>query len=85
MATSVFLLLLTMAPASAAAEDLHWPHEISKPGGKLVVYQPQVDDWENFQQLDAGSERVYSGAERGAPRLRLQILGLGAVSEKLIA
>jgi hypothetical protein len=53
IATSVFLLLLTMAPASAAAEDPHWPHEISKQGGKLVVYQPQLDDWENFQQLDA--------------------------------
>ncbi len=35
------------------AQDTGWPREITKPGGKLVLYQPQVDDWKNFQQVDA--------------------------------
>ena len=36
----------------ATAEVLTWPRQITKPAGKLVLYQPQVDDWQNFQQLD---------------------------------
>ena len=26
---------------------------ITKPGGMLVLYQPQVDDWKHFKQVDA--------------------------------
>jgi hypothetical protein len=35
-----------------AAEDPIWPRQIAKPGGKLVLYQPQIDDWQDFQKLD---------------------------------
>ena len=35
------------------AQDPGWPREITRPSGKLVLYQPQVDDWKNFQQVDA--------------------------------
>ena len=49
----VFLLFgITALAAIAAAEDPVWPRQITKPGGKLVLYQPQVDDWQNFQQVD---------------------------------
>ena len=35
------------------AQDPGWPRTLTKPGGKLVLYQPQVDDWKNYQQVDA--------------------------------
>src|ERR1035438_6829239 len=49
----VFLLFGMAALAViVAAEDPIWPRQIAKPGGKLVIYQPQVDDWRDFQQVD---------------------------------
>src|ERR1039457_1786815 len=45
----VFLLFcMTALAMMAAAEDPVWPRQITKPGGKLVLYQPQVDDWTSF-------------------------------------
>ena len=26
---------------------------MTRPGGKLILYQPQVDDWKNYQEVDA--------------------------------
>ena len=50
----LFLFFVMMAvAATAAADDPIWPRQITKPGGKLVIYQPQVDDWKDFQQVDA--------------------------------
>jgi hypothetical protein len=37
----------------ASAQDPGWPRQIAKPTGKLVFYQPQVDDWNNYQTLNA--------------------------------
>jgi hypothetical protein len=36
------------ACSCAWAQDPGWPRQIVKPGGKIIVYQPQVDDWQNF-------------------------------------
>ena len=47
------LLLSCVVPALVWSQDPGWPRQISKPGGKVVLYQPQVDDWKNFQQVDA--------------------------------
>jgi hypothetical protein len=47
-----FLLVLLFASLSPA-QDPGWPREITKPGGKLVLYQPQVDDWKDYRQVDA--------------------------------
>ena len=44
-------LLLTFAGA-AHAQDPGWPREIEKNGVRLVYYQPQVDGWTNFTDLD---------------------------------
>jgi hypothetical protein len=45
--------LLMLVPVSAAlAQDPGWPRQITKQGSTLVYYQPQVDDWANFDQLD---------------------------------
>ncbi len=46
--------LIALLPLTLAmAQDPGWPRQIVKPGGKLVLYQPQVDDWKNYQQVDA--------------------------------
>ena len=50
IAAFVFVLLSAMA---TWAQDAGWPRQLSKPGGKLVLYQPQVDDWKNYQEVDA--------------------------------
>jgi hypothetical protein len=37
--------------ASAQSSDPGWPREHYQDGNKLIIYQPQVDDWKNFQDL----------------------------------
>src|SRR5271168_4129848 len=45
--------LLFLASVSVVfAQDPGWPRQIVKNGSTLIYYQPQVDDWTNFQQLD---------------------------------
>src|SRR5262249_41313402 len=36
---------------SAQSGDSSWPREKYQNGNKLIIYQPQVDDWKNFQDL----------------------------------
>ena len=33
-------------------EDPGWPREITNQGSTLLLYQPQVDDWKNFRELN---------------------------------
>ena len=48
----VFGVLLTLAVSSSArAQDPGWPRQFVRPGGTLIVYQPQVDDWTNYTDL----------------------------------
>ncbi len=49
IATFVLILLST---SIAVAQDAGWPRQLTRPGGKLVLYQPQVDDWKNYQEVD---------------------------------
>jgi len=50
---SSFVMLIILFPASlSVAQDQGWPRTITKPGGTLVLYQPQVDDWKNYEQVD---------------------------------
>lgn len=45
-------VLLTSAASSYIwAQDPGWPRQIVKPGGNLIVYQPQVDDWQNYTHI----------------------------------
>src|SRR5215469_6769858 len=37
--------------ASGPSADSSWPRERYENGNRLIVYQPQVDDWTNFQDL----------------------------------
>jgi uncharacterized membrane protein YgcG len=45
------LCLLLAWPSCAVAQDPGWPRRIIKSGGKLVMYQPQVDDWHGFTDI----------------------------------
>jgi hypothetical protein len=33
--------------------DPGWPREVTRNGMRLVLYQPQVDEWKNFRELRA--------------------------------
>ena len=39
------------AVAPNRSGDPGWPREKYSNGTRLIVYQPQVDDWKDFQQL----------------------------------
>ena len=53
MKTLIAVCLFSFAClGTASAQDLGWPRQIVKPLGTLVYYQPQVDNWTEFQQLD---------------------------------
>src|SRR2546423_2519469 len=41
----------TSPTGSGQSSDSSWPREKYSNGTRLIVYQPQVDDWKNFQNL----------------------------------
>ena len=48
----ILVALLTFTMSSVArAQDPGWPRQVVKPGGTLIAYQPQVDDWNNFTNI----------------------------------
>jgi hypothetical protein len=46
------VLVVILFTSLAGAQDAGWPKTLSNASGKLVCYQPQVDDWQNYQTLD---------------------------------
>jgi hypothetical protein len=46
-------LLASPAPKAASAQtsDSSWPREKYQNGTRLIIYQPQIDNWNNFQNL----------------------------------
>ena len=49
MAASVLILV---SAGISFAQDPGWPRERKENGNRLIIYQPQVDDWKNFTDLD---------------------------------
>ena len=49
----LFTALLCTSVSWLHAQQLSWPQTRTNAGGELVMYQPQVDDWQNFQAVDA--------------------------------
>jgi hypothetical protein len=45
------LAIIFSLMTSALGQDPGWPRRIVKPSGTLIAYQPQVDDWQNHQQI----------------------------------
>src|SRR5436190_7270565 len=46
------LCILSILFAEAAAQDPGWPRELTSKGAKLVYYQPQVDEWKDYKELN---------------------------------
>jgi hypothetical protein len=46
-----YLVALLLAGAAAAQTDEGWPRQVVREGATLTTYQPQVDDWKDFQTL----------------------------------
>ena len=48
----ILIVTLIMAFASASvAQDPGWPRQKTSSAGKLIYYQPHVDSWTNYQDL----------------------------------
>ena len=45
-------LLILVSVTAAWGLDPGWPRQMENQGNTLVIYQPQVDDWKNFTELD---------------------------------
>ncbi len=53
MSRAIAACLLFLAVASVSlAQDPGWPRQITKPQGTVVYYQPQVDNWNDFENID---------------------------------
>ena len=48
-----FGILVWLLPAftSALAQDPGWPRLLQRPGGTMILYPPQVDNWQNHSDL----------------------------------
>jgi hypothetical protein len=47
-----WLLLLCGLATTGMAQDPGWPRLMTQQGSKLMIYQPQVDNWQNFQAIN---------------------------------
>jgi len=45
------VLILSMSCGARAQQDPGWPRRIVKPGGTLVIYQPQIDEWNDSTNI----------------------------------
>jgi hypothetical protein len=65
---AAILFLLTLS-ASALAQDPGWPRKLDRPGGTVIAYQPQVDDWKDFTTI------TWRGAFQLTPTGGKQVIG----------
>jgi hypothetical protein len=49
----IVVLLIGNLICSTFAQDPGWPREKSNASGSIVYYQPQLDEWKDFKQLEA--------------------------------
>jgi len=48
----VSLILIIATANLSVAQELRWPRQRIENGNILITYQPQVDDWKDFKDLD---------------------------------
>ena len=55
MLTAAMMLepTLVVAQAPVGTQDIGWPRQFTKDGATLVIYQPQLDEWKNYKELNA--------------------------------
>ena len=49
----ILVLLIFSLTGPGLAQDPGWPREKSNAGGSITYYQPQLDAWKDFKQLEA--------------------------------
>src|SRR6516162_5814593 len=49
--TSPFEIAAAQSSTAAGQSDSTWPREKYSNGNRVIIYQPQVDEWKNFQDL----------------------------------
>ena len=47
------LCLLLVGSGAVAANEPSWPQEITVDGNRIVIHQPQMDEWRNYTRLKA--------------------------------
>ncbi|HEV3224035.1 MAG TPA: hypothetical protein VGZ90_14195 [Puia sp.] len=53
MKKQIYLLMLVLINSSAVfAQDPGWPRQLTNNGSVLILYTPQVADWEQYQSID---------------------------------
>jgi hypothetical protein len=55
------------AMATPLASDPGWPRQYTDGNAKLVVYQPQIDTWKDFRQLEGRFAVALTPAKNGKP------------------
>jgi hypothetical protein len=48
----VSLVLILVSATTGVAQDAGWPRQRTDNGNILITYQPQVDEWKDFRELD---------------------------------
>jgi hypothetical protein len=46
------LILILLSSMASTAQDEGWPRVRTENGNTLITYQPQVDDWKDFREVD---------------------------------
>jgi hypothetical protein len=47
----IAMLSLSLMTAAFAGNDPGWPRKLEKPGGTVIAYQPQVDEWKDYTDI----------------------------------
>src|SRR5579871_6761540 len=53
MKTLAAILLTVCLVTATFAQDIGWPREKNNAQGTIIYYQPQLDDWKGFRELEA--------------------------------
>ena len=71
----LLLILVLHSPFLAAQKnqsvtEVQWPREFKgKNGGKLVMYAPQIENWDKFEKLQARFAVAFAKSEKESPAL----------------
>ena len=53
MKTLIAVVLISCLVSTSFAQDIGWPREKSNANAAIIYYQPQLDEWKDYRQLEA--------------------------------
>jgi hypothetical protein len=59
----------TQTQSSKKADVIEWPKEIQAKNGKVMIYQPQIDEWTDYKVVKARSAVAYLPTGQTNPKL----------------